>query len=139
MLHLLSAAPAPTAPSTCPSVSLFEGLRYELPAGHQGAHASGARVFARERSSAPATSQGSAVPPAAPPVDAPPAAPASPTPLERVLRLAALSLPCMYANPAVAKLERVAADLRGLRSYYLHHVETCSAIDAWLELYAGRP
>ncbi|WP_129576648.1 MULTISPECIES: hypothetical protein [Sorangium] len=70
---------------------------------------------------------------------APAAPPAAPTARERVLRLAARLLPCVSVNPAVARLDRIAAELRGVRAYYLHDVETCASIDAWLELYRGAP
>jgi hypothetical protein len=123
MLHLLSAAPAPTAPSTCSSTSPFTGDRCTRPEGHEHEHQAGALIWG------PITGE------LLPPIPPPPATPA----LDRVLRLAAKVLPCAKANPTIAPLSRIAHELRGLRAYYAHDFETSAQIDAWLELYAGRP
>lgn len=118
MLPAPSAGAAPTAPS-CSSISSFLGRRCTRVAGHEGDHRSGGILWPSCES-------------------APAAPPAAPTARERVLRLAARLLPCASVNPAIARLDRIAAELRGVRRYYIHDVETCASIDAWLELWGSR-
>jgi len=117
MLSSPSGGAAQTAP--CSSISPYIGRRCTRVAGHDGDHRSGPIIWPSGES-------------------APAAPPAATTARERVLRLAARLLPCTAANPAIARLDRIAAELRGVRRYYLHDVETCASIDAWLELWGSR-
>ncbi len=110
-----------TAPS-CRAIDRFLGYRCTRAVGHQGEHSSGQLLWGSDAEREPA---------------APPAPPPPTTALERVLRIAARTLPCSDVNPGIARLDRIAFGLRNVRAYYLHDVETCSAIDAWLELYEG--
>lgn len=64
-------------------------------------------------------------------------APTVVTSLERILRLAAISMPFQCVNPLTATLASIASGFRRVRAYYLHDLETCAAIDSWLELYGG--
>lgn len=64
-------------------------------------------------------------------------APTVVTSLERILRLAAVSMPFQVSNPLTAKLASIARGFRRVRLYYVHDTETCAAIDSWLELYGG--
>jgi len=119
MLPITSAGAAQTAP--CSSISPYIGRRCTRVAGHDGDHSSGPILWPSGESAPTA-----------------PAAPRVSPALERVLRLAARLLPCAAANPAIARLDRIAAELRGVRRYYIHDVETCASIDAWLELWGSR-
>jgi hypothetical protein len=109
---------APRAANVCTSVSLFEGLLCQLPAGHSGAHASGVRRFTRERTHA------------------------HPPAVESVLRLAARALlPCVgglggtHRSYTLAGLAQLVRDAR--RDKYFD-VETSVAIESWLAVYEGR-
>jgi hypothetical protein len=122
MLHPPGVGAAMTAPS-CRSIDRFLGFSCGRAAGHVGAHQSSGILWGDDPDAISAP---------------PPAAPAPPTSLERVLRLAARLLPCAGVNPGIARLERIASELRGVRAYYLHDPETCGAIDAWLDLWGSR-
>ena len=65
-------------------------------------------------------------------------APPIPEHVERVLRLAARSLPGVLAlRRSPVELSALAADLRKSRVYYVHDAETAAGIDAWLRAYRG--